>query len=137
MLQSQSRALDLALLGTAAQLMGQLVALRKAGRAQRMTLAEQTARRIGDDFAAVGVVAVFDEALGATHRAKTQALIGQQFILRKAVMQLADVNVVGANAGSLVDFLAAAAVIWKPTRSIMDLDSKVEPKSVVMSCASI
>ena len=41
MLQRQARALDLPLLGTAAQLMDQFGALRKAGRAQRMSLAQQ------------------------------------------------------------------------------------------------
>ena len=70
-LQREPRAVDLARFGRAAQLMRQLVALREAGGAQRMTLGQQAARRIGDDLAAVGVVAVLDEFLGAAFRAQS------------------------------------------------------------------
>ena len=58
MLQRELRALDLALPGLAAQLPDQLGALRQAGGAERVALGEQAAGRVGDDAAAVGVVAV-------------------------------------------------------------------------------
>jgi hypothetical protein len=63
-LQADLGALDLALLGGAAQVPDQLGALRQAGRAQRVALRQQAARRVGDELAAVGVVAVPDELLG-------------------------------------------------------------------------
>ena len=79
--------------GAAAQLLDQLGALRQAGGAQRMALAQQAARRVGDDLAAVGVVAVDDEFLGAADRAQAERLVAEQLVLREAVVQLDDVDV--------------------------------------------
>src|SRR5436309_11934669 len=73
-LQRQPRAFDLALVGGAAQLVCQFVALRQARGAQRMALAQQAAGRVGDDLAAVGVVAIDDELLGTALRAEAQRL---------------------------------------------------------------
>jgi hypothetical protein len=55
---AEPRALDLAALATAAQLLDELRALREACGAERMALREQAARRVGHHLAAIGVVAV-------------------------------------------------------------------------------
>src|SRR5437762_6372767 len=57
-------AFDLAGVGLAAQLPDQLGALGEAGGAERVALGEQAAGGVGDELAAVGVVAVPDELLG-------------------------------------------------------------------------
>src|SRR5664279_1433180 len=85
MLQRQSRAVDLGCRGGAAQLTRQLIALREPGRAERMALRQQSAGGIGDELAAIGVVAIVDETLRATLRAKPEGFIGDQFVLGKAV----------------------------------------------------
>src|SRR6185436_2502927 len=71
-LQPKAGAADLGRLGRAAQLSRQLVALREAGGAERMALRQQATGRIGDDFAAIGIVAIVDEALGAALRTESQ-----------------------------------------------------------------
>ena len=75
-LQADARAVDLAPVGRAAQLLRQLEALREPGRAQRMPLGQQAARRIGDESPAVGVVAVVDELLALAFGAQAQRLVG-------------------------------------------------------------
>ena len=50
MLQGDLGALDLALVGLAAQLPDELGALREAGGAERVALGEQAAGRVGDDL---------------------------------------------------------------------------------------
>ena len=102
-LQREPRALDLALLGLAAQLPHQLGALRQAGRAQRVALRQQPAGRVGDDAPAVGVVAVEDELLGRAFGREAERLVGDQLVGGEAVVQLDDVDVLGADAGLLVD----------------------------------
>ncbi len=74
MLQRQLGAFDLALAGLAAQLPDQFGALGQAGGAERVSLGQQAAGRVGDDAAAVGVVAVEDELLGGALRGQAQAL---------------------------------------------------------------
>ena len=96
-------AVDLPRAGVAAQLLRELEALREAGRAQRMALGEQAAGRIGDVTAAVGVVAVGDEPLGAALRAQAQRLVADELVVREAVVQFDDVDLVGADAGRGVD----------------------------------
>jgi hypothetical protein len=86
-LQRDPRAIDLALAGGAAQLVGQFVALGQAGRAQRVPLGQQAAGRIGDDLAAVGVVAVVDEFVGAAFRAQAERFVGDQLVVGEAVVQ--------------------------------------------------
>ena len=94
---------DLTLVSRAAQLMGQLVALGKTGGAQRVTLGQQAARRIDHHLAAVGVVAIEHELLGAAFRAEAQAFVGQQFVMGEAVVQFADADILRADPGFLVD----------------------------------
>ena len=62
-LQRQPGAVHLALVGLAAQLPGEFGALCQARGAQRVALAEQAARGVGDHLAAVAVVAIADELL--------------------------------------------------------------------------
>src|SRR5215204_4546108 len=79
-LQRQARAFHLALFGAAAQLRDELVALREAGGAQRMALGQQAARRVGDDAAAVGVVAFDDEFLRRAFGRETERLVRDQLV---------------------------------------------------------
>ncbi|MNO84545.1 hypothetical protein D3C76_758880 [compost metagenome] len=87
--------------------MGQLVALGQAGGAQRVTFGQQAARRVDHHLPAVSVIAVHHEFLGAAFRTETQAFVGQQFVMGKAVMQLTDADVFGTDAGFFVDFSAS------------------------------
>ena len=91
-----------------------------------MALGQQAARRVGHDLAAVGVVAVDDELLGAALGAQAQRLVGEQLVVREAVVQLDHVDVLGADAGRLVDLLRgrAAPCRSRPPR-IMSRGSKV------------
>src|SRR4051812_46481513 len=102
-LQRDLGALDLAGFGLAAQVPDQLGALREAGGAERVALREQAAGRVGDELAAVGVVAVPDELLGAAFLAQAERLVGEQLVGGEAVVELDDVDVARADAGLLVD----------------------------------
>ncbi|MCY1404817.1 hypothetical protein D9M71_200390 [compost metagenome] len=73
-----------------------------------MALGEQTAGRVGDNLATVGVVAVENELLGAADRAEAQGFVGQQFIVGEAVVHLGDADVARVDTGLLVDFLGRA-----------------------------
>src|SRR3546814_3256350 len=78
--------------GSPAQLRHKLRALRLAGRSQRMPFGEQSTRRVSDDLAPIGVVAVHDETLGFANCTKPQRFITDEFILREAIMHLYDVD---------------------------------------------
>jgi hypothetical protein len=104
-LQRDLRAFDLASLGLTAQVPHQLGALRKAGSAERVALRQQAARRVGDELATVGVVTFPDEVLGLAFLAQAERLVRQQLVRREAVVQLDDIDVIGADAGLLVQLL--------------------------------
>ncbi|MNV05203.1 hypothetical protein D3C71_955300 [compost metagenome] len=87
--------------------MGQLVALRQTGGAQRVALGEQAAGRVGDHLAAVGVVAVENEALATADRAQAQAFVGQQFVVGEAVVQLDHADILRADTGLFVDLVGS------------------------------
>src|SRR6185503_9939915 len=106
-LQGDLGALDLASVGLAAQLPDQLGALREAGGAERVALGEQAARRVGDELAAVGVVAVPDELLGAALGAQPERLVGEQLVGGEAVVELDHVDVLGAHSALLVDLFGS------------------------------
>mgnify|MGYP003347060188 CR=1 FL=1 len=113
-----ARALDLACASRAAQLVGQFEALRQAGRAQRVAFREQPAGRVGDDLAAIGVVAVGDELLGATFGAQPERLVGNQFVMGEAVVQLDDVDVIRPDAGiwwKIVEQYKVSVMFSSPT----------------------
>src|SRR5690606_16719453 len=84
-LQRETRVLDLPRFGRAAQLVRQLVTLREARGAERVPLREQPAGRIGDNLPAIGVVAILDEAFGATFAAEAQRLVGDELVMGEAV----------------------------------------------------
>ena len=102
-LQAYARALNLPGVCCSAQLFGQLIALGKPGRADRMPLTQQAARRVDDISAAIAVVAVVDEPGSATFRAEAKRFIGDQFVLREAVVQLHHVNLFRPDSGLLID----------------------------------
>ena len=114
MLERDLGVLDLALVGLAAQLPHELGALREAGGAERVALREQAARGVGDELAAVGVVAVPDELLGLALLAEAERLVGEELVGGEAVVQLDDVDVLGAEARLLVDLLRG---VRRPCRS--------------------
>src|SRR5258706_7764571 len=98
-LQGEPCALNLPCLRRAAQLVRQLVALRETRGAERMALGQQAAGRVGYGLAAIGVVAVVDEAFRAAVGAQSKAFIGDQFVVRETIVQLDDVEIAGADAG--------------------------------------
>ena len=81
-------AVDLTVLGLAPQLPDEFGALSQTGRAERVALGEQPPRGVGDHLAAIGVVAVPDELLGAPLRRQAKRLVGQKFVGCEAIMQL-------------------------------------------------
>ena len=93
MLERHARARHLARIGAAAQLVGQFKTLCQAGGAERMAFREQAARRIGDDLAAIGVVAIGDEGCGLAFGAQAQCLVADQLILCEAVVKFDQVEV--------------------------------------------
>ena len=117
---------DLTLVGGAAQLPGELGALGEAGGAERVALGDQAAGGVDDPAAAVGGVVVVDELAALALAAQAERLVGQQLVGGEAVVQLDDVDVVGADAGLLVDRAARPAASCRaPTSAIADPDSKV------------
>src|SRR3954471_23576161 len=86
-LERNARALHLPLLRRAPQLLRELVALRKSGCAEWMPLRQQAARRIGHDPAAVRVFAVLDEPLRLAFGAQAQRFIGDELVVREAIVE--------------------------------------------------
>src|SRR5690606_32242189 len=87
-LESQPGVLDLPGVGLAAQLPDQLGALREARGAERVSLGQQPAGRVGDDLPAVGVVAVQDELLRSPLGGEPERLVADQLVGGEAVVQL-------------------------------------------------
>src|SRR5689334_6015740 len=102
-LQTDPRAFDLCRCRGTAKLPRQLVALREAGRAERMALRQETTGRIGDDATAIGVVAVIDELGRLALLAEAKTLIGDQLVLGEAVVQLDDVEIIRPDPCGLID----------------------------------
>src|SRR6185369_16998817 len=85
----------------AAEVRRDLEDARHAGRAERMPLREEAPGDVHGDAPAVGRLAVVDEAAGLAVRAEPQVLVVQDLRSREAVVQLDQVEVVGADAGAL------------------------------------
>src|SRR5215467_11065793 len=98
MLQSVSGAFDLPSFGGAAQLSRQLVTLSKAGSAERVSFGQQSTRRVGDDFSAIGIVAIFDESFRASFGTQAQRFVGDQFVLCETIVQFDNADIVGPDA---------------------------------------
>ena len=94
---------DLARAGLAAQLPDEFGALGEAGGAERVALGEQAAGGVGDDSAAIGVVAVGDELFGGACGGEAEGFVGDEFVGGEAVVEFDDVEVGGADAGGFVD----------------------------------
>jgi hypothetical protein len=94
-LQAPSGAFDLGCSGAAAQLPRQFVALCQPGCAERMPFRQQPARWVGDDFATIGVVAVFDKGFGTAPFTETECFVGDQFVLSETAVQFDHVDVAG------------------------------------------
>ena len=109
MLQGNGSALDLTGVGGATQLPGQLGALGEAGRAERVPLGDEAARRVHDPPATVCRLAPLDQATTLAGAAQAQRLVGQQFVDGEAVVQLDDVHIGRSETGLLIDALRGEA----------------------------
>ena len=99
MLQGDFRVVDLARVGLAAQLPGELAALRQPRRAQRVALGDQPAGRVDDrTVAAVGGRLAVDELVAVALLGEPERLVGDQLVGAEAVVQLDDLDIVGADA---------------------------------------
>src|SRR5690242_18207568 len=86
-LEAEPRPLHLPRIGSAPQLVGQLVALRQPGRAEWMALGQQPARGIGDVIAAIAVAAVADIGFRAALGAQVERLVSDQLVGGEAVVE--------------------------------------------------
>jgi hypothetical protein len=95
-------ALDLALLGVAAQLPGQFGALGQAGRPQRVALGDQAAGGVDHDLAAEGRRFGLHQFVRLALVGEPQCFVGDQLVGAEAIVELADVDLVWADLGLLV-----------------------------------
>ena len=103
MLERDLGAVDLAGVGVAAQLPGELGALREAGRPERVALGDQAAGRVDHRaVAAVGRRLGLDQLVALALGGEAERLVGDQLVGREAVVELAHVDLVGRDAGLLV-----------------------------------
>jgi hypothetical protein len=98
-------ALDLSLFGLAAQLPGQFGALGQAGRAQRVALGDQAAGGIDHDLTAEGGRFLLDQLVRLALSRESQRFVSDQLVGAEAVVQLADIDLVGAYLSLLVGAL--------------------------------
>src|SRR5439155_12213385 len=91
------------LLCSAVQLPDELRALRETRRAERMALREETPRGVHDPLPAVRGLVLVDEATALTGLAELERLVADELVGAEAVVQLDDVDLLGADAGLLVD----------------------------------
>ncbi|MOA43992.1 hypothetical protein D3C78_1662130 [compost metagenome] len=110
LLQGGARPWHLARAGLAAQLPDQFGALRQVAGGQGVAVAQQATGRVDDHVAAVGIVAILDEAFRLPFPAEAECLIQQDRACGAFVQQLADVDVLRADAGELVDLLRGGDV---------------------------
>jgi hypothetical protein len=77
---------NLTLTGDASQLPAKLSTLGEASSPKRVAFADETARRINNYLAAVGVVATVDELAGLALLAQAQSFVGDQLVGTEAIV---------------------------------------------------
>src|SRR5437763_480835 len=98
-LNGELRAFDLSLVGLAAKLPGELGALGEPGGAERMALGDQPAGRIDHRAgAAVGGRLGLDQPVALALSSEPERLVGDQLVRGEAVVELADVDLLGRGA---------------------------------------
>src|SRR4051794_16196396 len=102
MRQADLCAVDLPRAAAAAQLVDDLVDLAEAGRADRLALRQQASRRVDRQPAAEARRAGLDERAALAGRAEAELLRRNDLGAAVGVLQLDDVDVVGAEARRLV-----------------------------------
>ena len=117
MLKGEACAVDLPRLGSTAKLMDELIALGEACRSERMAFREQAAGRVGDVTPAIRVIAVEDELLCLTLAAEAERLVGDELVLRKAIVQFDDIDILRRDAiwrvrASIAPGRSPARTIW-------------------------
>jgi hypothetical protein len=74
-----------------------------------VTLGLETAGRVDDPLATVGVVAIVDNVVGLTLGREAETLVGDKLVGGKAVVELNDLDVLGTDTGELVCLGGGAA----------------------------
>lgn len=103
MLQRMTHPFDLPCFRRPAKLVGQFKALRQARCAKRMALAQQSARGIGHNPPAIGIIAIGNEPGCAALFAQAKPFVGDQFIVSEAIVQLDHANIAWPHARGFID----------------------------------
>ena len=135
-LERGARAFDLGFLRRAAQLAGELVALRQAGSAQWMALGQQAARRIDDEAPTVSIIAVVDELDCFAVAAKSEGFVADQLWAKQSCSSITVMSS-GPMPACSYTCRAASRAMPQPTTSIMSRASNVLGRSVVIACAAM
>jgi len=104
-LQARRGARHQSVVGPATEVPDELRALGDAGGAEWVALGDEAAGRVDDHLAAVGDVAVADHLVGLAWRAQAESVDGDHLVGGEAVVQFADLDLVGSDAGLLHGFL--------------------------------
>jgi len=86
-LKTEAGILDLTITGASAQLVYQFIALGKSGRTKRMSLGQETTRRVDNVAATEGVVAVHDQLFSLTPGDQPQRFVSNDLVRCETIVQ--------------------------------------------------
>jgi len=98
-LQSNFGVLDGAVVGPATHVPDELCALSETSGAERVSLGDEASRGVDDDLAAICDAALSDELVGLADGSETQGLNSDHLVGGEAVVEFADLNIIGGNLG--------------------------------------